>query len=358
MKFPIALLLLVSFAVKVYAKDVAMITQLKGNAFVFGSGYSKALKFGSKLQDQVEIMVEDGAVVSVEDYYGHTYHLTGGSHIKFFSNIVELKSGKIWVNSKNHMDKYIVQTANGIANFHKGQFVISYDNYKFKTQLMVMQGEIDFHNVLQPELNVVVASGQFSLVDKKYNQGLPRTPTKVGKESYTQVKLAFHGIDALEKVEFDTTLGEQKMRKPARSIASVVTEDLTTSTQARGKIIFIPKRKPVHRNPASVGGPMEYYQDFLKTAKKPKKVVKKKTPVYIFGELDKPVKITKAPKVVVPASSRRPASVDAFQVVEEINSAFEKSLNKALQQNKRHSDEVNSLIDDLESYDQNYQKNY
>lgn len=355
MKAAFALISLLLLATTALAKDVAMVTALKGNAFVFGKGFSRPLKFGSKVQDMTEIMVEDDSVISIEDYADHSYHLTGGTHIKFFNNVIEVKAGKVWVHSRNQEDQYIIQSANGVASFGSGQFVFSFDNYGAKTQLLVMQGSVEFHNVLQSELTVEVHSGQFSLIDKDYNDGLPRTATKVGVDSYRKMKMSFAGIDVLERVEFDSAFGDKpkKVMTAGRAIASV------GSTGSKGKLYFISNKKIPNRVPASAEGPMKYYQDFLKNKKTVKKASKKVTPVRIFGGLDEVAKnAPKRPSVNIPESSRQPASVNAFEVVEEINNAFDKSLHQALEQNKRHSDEVNSLINDLKSYDKTYQKNY
>lgn len=364
------LLIVVSFVAPVLAKDVAMITQIEGNAFVFGKKYSGSLRYGSRIADMTEIMVEDDSYLTVEDYNGHTYHLAGGTHVKFFKNIIEVKAGKVWVNSRNTLDYFVMQSVNAIANFKDGQFVFTFDNYGAKSQLMVLQGSVNYTNILQPELSVDVLSGQFSLVDQDYNDGLPRSPTQVGKDSYKKMKFSFAGIEQLQKTEFDSIFSPGKVQpKVARSIASVGSskEQLMAHPPAapsanhrgeKGQLYEVSSFKGNVRNPSAVDGPMNYYMKNY--APKKEKLNLRTVKVRVFdGYSMPPEKGTTKSNEVSGESSRAPASIQtSTKLIKDINSTFENSLEKAIKNNQRHPAEVNQLIDDLKSYDQTYQKKY
>ncbi|MCO4753825.1 MAG: hypothetical protein KC478_05060, partial [Bacteriovoracaceae bacterium] len=142
--------------------------------------------------------------------------------------------------------------------------------------------------------------------------------------------------------------------------------------------IFI---KTASRTPASAKreSAMDYYRSVVPA---PKKKVKRKpkAKVNYYGfDFDKqaPVTVTKAKVKKVPAkkivkvvtiqaptvekkktANRVPASIAPAAIVDDINSAFEKSLDQKVQNNKRHSSEVNQLIDELKSFKKDYSKHY
>lgn len=343
----------------VWADDIAFVSDVKGNAFAFyQNGSSRVLKAGSRIPDFSDIMVEDGSTLSLTDYKGHSFHLSGGSQIKLFKNLLELKTGKVWVYSANEDDQFVTKTMNSEASFDSAQFVLSFDSFKGKSQLLVLDGVVTYNNHQQPSLSVDVPAGNFSLVSLDYNNGLPRTPTKVGLKSYHQLKASFNGIEQVDNSDFEVLFGG-KSKNVKRSIASVSkvekskkTRDLTPSR--RGKIRYVSTSNIRLRKPSSVDGPGKYYKDIETAQKRKLKPLKtnKSATIRVFS-----VDMPEPPKSM---KTRMPASIpeESKKVIMDINNSFEKSLNRKFQEQKKHPDEINSLIDELKTFKKSYSKQY
>lgn len=351
-----------SFMFTVHAKIVARVSGVEGNAFIFNDGESYMLKYGSKVEDMSEVVVEDGSALTLLNSQGHEFHVNGGSLVKFNNGITELKNGSIWVINEG-FKKGFVHSANSIANYGLGQFIYSFDNMTGKTQLLVITGDIQFSNTLEPNLHVSIPSGYFSLVDPKLRDGLPRAPTKVGLKSYKKIKSTFAHFKQLQKIKIDRLWEAPK--KVNRSIASVNDQfSLTTvkkvTNKKRGKLIII--KTYSGRIPASISqsssaaSPMDYLQNKVKENKKAYIPVKTGSSAKIryFGFDNK----KSSPEA---NTGRTPASVKKLAIIKDLKgpvSVFSKTFTKKQNSNQRHSDDVNSLIDELESYKADYQKKY
>lgn len=372
------------FSSSSFAKTVARVIEVKGSAFVFSEdNSSKTLRYGSKVQDLSEVMVEDGSALSLINNEGHIYHVNGGTLVKFFKGFAEVKNGQVWVVVKNLGNgPGVIHTPNSIAKYTEGQFIYSYDNHSGKTQALVLIGDVKFSNALEPEVSINVPSGHFSIVERDFDKGLPRSPTKVGLKSYKKFKSLFVGFDSLQDTTIENMLWNKPSKREGRSIASVNDQFSGKSSlkAPRGKLIKITTYKSNSRIPASVG-PMSYYKDikrkesarrkpantgngveikywgfkWRKPSSKlaPKKAIKKKEHKMVIKTnlIQNPLKEVK----------RKPASVGTQAIVRElsnITSDFERTLRQSAKQEKRHADEVNSLIDDLKSYKQDYKKEY
>lgn len=368
------LILLFSFSLSSFAKTVARVVEVKGNAFVFyGKKDSRKLFYADKIEEMSEIMVDDSSSVSIKDEYGRIYHLAGGTYIKVFNNLVELKNGNVWVSSDKKTNFGVINTVNAIAKYTVGQFIYSFDNVSGKTQVLVMTGKVNYSNIVESNLSVEVPAGHFSFVDQSLANGLPRGATRIGLSSYKKVKHLFNGIESLEKTSFDKAFINE-VPAPKRSIASVPSSD--SSTGKKGKLIYVGDDSP-SRVVASVTKEVSAY-DYYKQAKKKYNIgkVKKVAPVRLYGfpfAAAAPKKVVQKQQIVVkkqvspvikkaPKKSvkRVPASVETKSLISEINSsgAFESSLQKATKSNTRHPEEVNKLINELKSYEQTYQDDY
>lgn len=351
-----------------FAKTLARVGEFKGNSFVFwGNKKSAVLKYGDKIPDLSEIMVEDNSYLTLMNYEGHTYHLAGGSHVKFYNNMMEVKNGKVWINSENSTDQFIVQSVNASASYQKGQFIFSFSNVDGKSQVLVLDGEVLFNNVLEPQLVENVSAGFFSLIDKDINNGIPRSATRIGLHSYTNMKLSFEGIEQIENSNFENMLKEFKFESSTqtRSIASIE----NTNTK-KGMLYFYDsqKKKLITEKNKRVPSSQEFsavnYFEQIKSKQRSdkNKMQTKEAKVRVFGGLD--LKNNQAPKsseldfTVKIESARTPASIETSDIVKDLNTSFEKSLNDKIQIDKRHPEEVNQLINDLKSYDNNFKKNY
>ncbi len=373
----LVLLLFILGASFVHAKTVARVLEVEGNAFNFmSSKKAKQLIYGSKIEEASVVMVEDGAVVSLKDEEGRVYHLGGGSQVKLFSKLIEVQKGYLWVSSKLNSIGTI-SSANAVVKYTQGQFIFNFDNYRSKSQVMALTGNVQLSNSVEPELLVEIPAGHFSFVDNKIDEGMPRGATRVGLSSYKAFKSVFDNNQMIQHKSFDRAFGDEEA--PKRAIASV------EPTPKRGKIIYFDEgssRVPASTKPDA----MSYY----KSVKPSKKVVKKvkKVKMRFFGFDDTPSR--QVASVPTPASHikdsilkerqrlqneimqlekkkiaakykaqieerRQPSSVTPYA---DKATAFEKSLKKSEQLNKRHSDERNSLIDELESYNRAYEKQY
>jgi len=374
----IVLFCMILTAHSLWAKSVGRVIEVKGNAFSFHGKSPTTLKYGSKIHDMADVMVEDGATLSVVTNQEQLIHMSGGTLVKVYNGLVELKNGHIWVDS-NSDENGMVNTSNSIAQYSKGQFIYSFDNIKGKTQILVLQGDVRFSNSLEPGLVTKVSSGLFSMVDPKYENGLPRTPTKVGLKSYKQTKQIFAGFKTIENSSFEESIwGERKKtRVSSRGIASVQpTMPKASSVRhakkpKRGRLIFVQTMKANGgkvRMPASVNGPMKYYMKMRKKESIKRKPIKNKqvAPIRYFGiQQKKPTNETTrfSPKKTRSVSSvgvkRVPASIQKVKMIRELKtSGFEKSLNQEIPKTRRNADEVNNLIDELKSYDQDFKKKY
>lgn len=357
------------------AQVIGRVIEVEGNAFLFQGKNPITLQYGSEISDISDVMVEDGAKLSIVTGQNKVLHVSGGTLIKLYKGIIELKNGFVWVESSS-AEKGIINTSNSIAHFGEGQFIYSFDNISGKSQILVLEGDVRFSNSLEPELFTKVGPGYFSLIDQKYQNGLPRTPTKVGLNSYKKTKEVFVGFKHLQKTKFESSIwGERKANqddKSSRSIASIAGES-SSSSKKRGRIIFVKSYQKGTRTPASVDGPMKYYMNIEKKSaarRKPEKT-NKVAPIRYFGLVPtsmkgQETKITisesadKMKKSQNTTSTRMPASVDSkAMLVKDIQkSSFEKSLEQEVPKNRRNNNEVNHLIDELKTYDQDYKKNY
>jgi hypothetical protein len=330
----------------VLAKPVAQVTEVGGQVFVISpDGKTKSLKTNDHIEEKSEILVDEGSSITVNDYYDATYHLIGGTHVKFFDKSLQLKRGKTWIQSQNSKYPLNLTTANGQVNFSKGEFISTFDLATSRTQVLVVNGEVDVANILNANLQYTVPAGSFSLIDPEVDDGSPRTPVKVGLVSLNSALAEFKKLPQNIK---DST--------PARSIASVETE--TPAPAKKGEIIFMTSG----RLPASVSG--EAFKYFKKKAGPVTLKVKpteQLSPVEIkyYGMSWKPV--VSAPARVEPAyiAPRQPASVTrtpSYKLPQNLtkdvlpDTEFGSSLKKHSEEQPKYSKELDTLIQDLKSY--------
>jgi len=380
-------LMIMIFSAPTFAKTVARVLGIEGNAFSFSSGgKSKQLSYGGKIQDMTVIMVEDGSQVSLKDEYGRVFHMAGGTQVKFFHQMLEVEKGYIWVSSTISDSIGTINSANSITKFTQGQFIYSFDSSQDKAQVLVLSGNVQFSNTVEPDIIVDVPAGHFSFVKHDYEKGLPRRATRVGLTSYKSIKKIFNNNELIKHQVFDKAFGNDEMKVnsgSSRAIASVPGSEKVrkSKSRSRGKVVFV-ETSINGRIPASAGSsPMDYYKSIQKTNRNPKKN-EKTAQVRMFGfdELSavdpnrkslrivpvrRKVKVSAKPiieeiKRLPRSANRLPASVNSSSMVNDLknDSLFEKSLEKSINTNQRHPKETNQLIDELKSFDQTYQKQY
>jgi len=335
------------------AGPVAQVVEVSGQVFVINEmGKTKSLIKDDHLEEKSEVLVEEGASITLNDYYDSTYHLIGGSHVKLFDKSIQLKKGKTWVQSKNDKHQLGLTSANGLIEFRKSEFIATFDQAHSKTQVLVVNGEIDFSNVLDQNHRQTVSSGTFTFIDPKIEDGLPRPATKVGLQSLNLALAEFKGLpEEIKKVS------PLELNTPKREIASVTEQSKNEKQTKRGEIIFI----KTTRAPASVatGDAHGYFAKISK--KKMKRSVSKKVelvPVRFFGlsanqNITKSIEGKKATKIRVPASvvpvspNINPSTPNLEKINEPI---FTESLKKHQKEQPKYSKELESLIHDLKSF--------
>lgn len=319
-----SIILIAFVALPSWAKPVAQVTEIQGSVFVVKSdGKTTSLKVNDHLEDKSEVMVEEGATITLNDYYDATYHLIGGTHLKFFDRSAQLKRGKAWIQCLNGRFPQALTTANGHANFWKGEFIATFDQSTSRSQFLVVNGDVEVSNVLDRDMKHTVPAGSFTLVDPEVEEGLPRAPTKVGLASLNSALSEFKKLP--ENIKENT---------PARGIASV------NESPTKGEITFIKS----NRLPASVnGGAHKYF------AKKMKSPVASHASIRYFGVALKPTwKPVAAPRS--PASVAPIVVTPAKYVPKTLDPEFGDSLKRKVSEQPKYPKELNSLIEDLKSY--------
>jgi FecR protein len=335
--FFFSLMVFSSFAL---AKPVAQVTGISGGVFTMGpDGKTKTLKLNDHLEEKSDVMVEDGASVTLNDYFDSTYSLTGGSHLKIFNQSVQLKKGKVWIQSQTARHPLALTTANAQVDFWKSEFIMTFDQMTSRSQVLVVNGDLKFSNILDSAMKLTVDAGTFSLIDPATEDGVPRAPTKVGLESLNKALADFKQLP--EKLKTTT-------EEPSRQIASV-----TPAEPKKGEISFIKS----NRLPASIQDAAQGY--WKKSLQKKSSAASKSSisytsaPIKFYGAAFK--KLETEAKLESP---RKPASIpmtmitpSKTEVLKTLSTQeFDESLKKQEVQQPEHPNDLNSLIHDLKSY--------
>jgi hypothetical protein len=320
--------LLLSLSFSVWGKPVAQVVEVSGTVFVVtAEGKTSMLKINQHLDEKSEVMVEEGASITLNDYFDATYHLTGGSHLKFFNKSVQLKKGKTWIQAQNARHPLALTTANGHVSFWKGEFITTFDHHSSRSQVLVVNGDVEVSNVLDKDMKYTVSAGTFTTVDPEIENGLPRAPTKVGLQSLNSSLAEFKQLPAV-----------MKGPSASRNIASVEEQP----AQKKGEIIFIRS----NRMPASVpgGAAHKYYKKMVN-----KRPMLAPVPIKIYGT---------SWKATRPLEARKPASLSSIApLIPKIthpqlknDPAFTESLKKHASEQPKYSKELQNLIEELKSY--------
>ena len=337
---------------------VAVVNSVKGDVFMTQNGKTSKLRDGQFIYDLATIVTAIDGQVSFNDYFDHRYHLASSGQVRLFNRTIELHRGYFWIQSLGqHNQGFSVETANSRLNYATGDGVLSFDSESGLSQFMSISGTFEFGNLEERELNVMVRSGEFSLVDSAHNEGVPRRATPAGEQTLGRV------IAMFEKAKTTSSGAMASAPRPAASRAPAsVQEDRPSQS---GKIVFIPLTKkqekdffetrmkltesyskPSGRAPASVGP--------SKAAAGPKR---SNVPVHIFGQpparkavaARAPASV-KSPVEQLLKEARKPASVQTNE--------FESALMESYKKQMRHTPEVNSLIRDLKNYNMDRNPSY
>lgn len=316
---------------QIYASSVARVTSLKGSAFMIWGDKTKSLNVGDEISANAEIITEEGGQISFNDYYDHLYHLSNSGQILLKEKEIELRRGYLWGQGFSDKNIGIVKTANAVTEFSKSEAIISFDNSVGRTQIMAVTGKVKFYNLLETHLERTLDAGNFSFIDQDYEQGIPRTPTMIGFQSYKKLTSLFDGIKSLDPKALPMFTKPQDANKVEMVVAQTA----------------VSVKKDEKREIASASG---YFDQLKKSKKIARKDLPKKSAIEmkmhgIEGELLDSLEI---------APVRAPANVSDKQEMKE----FEQSVKQEESKQSRHTPEVNKLIDELNSYQGDYKKDY
>lgn len=381
------LTLLLSFSS--FAKTIGRVTEVKGSAFLMKkNGATISLNVGDEINDFSEILTDDTSRLSYVDYFEHVVHLGGGSQVTIMNKMIELKNGKVWVQSSSDLNGFSIQTSNAISSYNDGEFIVTYDSVKLNTQLMVISGVVKFANILEDHLAYQVSSGNFTFIDQSYEKGFPRTPTLIGYDSYNSLVGMFNGIKptngSLRSVLAKGKLNKEINSTVKRQVASVQTnKDLSwndvNTKGSRGKTIILRNKEQLRLPASAETSPFSYYQKIKKKIDGERarntfkgdtveirvfgpvatqQVISRRTDnlrVFTTNNITPNVKKTRFPSSI---KKEEPIKIEKSKIKIEKNDEFQKSLMKEYVKQKRHNNEVNELIDELKSFSNRYKKNY
>jgi len=400
-----------------HAKGGARVIDVKGYAFAVKEGQTVKLHVGDVVNDFSEIMTEEGAQISFRDFHDHQYHLSGSGYIKLMNRTIELKRGYLWLQSFSHEKDYRIETANAGILYNDGESIVSFDSASGRSQVLVVSGKVTMENLMEPQLKQDVTSGNFSFVDQEYESGIPRPQTLIGFSSFKKVFALFDGVTPMNQNDVDFFSGKERLAntiKPHKSVpamkemkrgkAVLVRSNKSRSempkreiasvqdshNHRRGEVILLKKVSLQARRPASMdmeGFLNERYQELEKKRKKifvPNYKTKSGIKLKVFGKklstnrmpasVVKKVPAKKAKKKVTPVkvkkssglksmntrlkdtASRNPASIGI--PAQKTDETFNKSFARRYERQRRHSTEVNQLIDELKMYRKDFKKDY
>jgi hypothetical protein len=313
------------------AKLVGKVHSVKGESFAHIDGKTYRLVKDMDIADGAQLMVSDGAQVTIGDFYDRRFHLLGGSQFVMSDRSHVLQKGGLWSQAHASKASVSITTTNLLMNAYQAEYIVTYDPISKKGQLSVINGEVDVASPMQPAFRYALMAGQFTTAHPEVDEGYPRAPTKLGQDSLMKMIAQFPGIKS-----WDAGVAHVQTHKADRRVASVNESEPNKA----GEIIYLKTYQSADRTPASA--PDEAQKYFVKKSKKP---VKRGTiaKVRVLGYQE-----------VMKLSSRNPASSRKTQSKEPQtgvkHSEFLKSYELHHQKQPMHSKEVQRLIDDLKSY--------
>lgn len=338
---------------------IALVEKITGNVFAMNDGKTRVLKPGEHLYDLAEIITEEGAQITFNDYYDHKFHLAGSGHLKLRGKSVEIKRGYLWLQSFRKFtggDEFIIKTANSKTTYKEGEAIFSFDAYSGKSQILSVQGDFEFANLLRDYMKAIVIDGQFTFIDNEYEHGAPRTITPIGHESFMKVTGLFYGFKSnREKNRLIKMNENRRARLLGRSLASVSSASesqisssggFNLSQYYTGEIEKFRKIKAKRKFRPSYSKKSGIVLNIFHIQKEAE--VKKRKPAAKKNVIIKRQKISRGPSSV---SFRPPPKIQPA-------GAFEESLLDEYKKQMRHDNDVNGLIKDLKNYDQDYKKSY
>ncbi len=379
-----------------WAKPVATVLEVQGNAFAVSEGKTIPLRSGSMIEGDSHLITEIGAKVSFVDFYDRQFEFAGGGHARILENQVELNRGYLWVESFQNRQSLQLRSANSKVNLSRGEVVFSFDSSTGRSQLMCVEGSVTLSNKIDPDFYATLATGEFSFIDPEINEGLPRGATKIGYKSFEKMAMLFDKTN--EKRSRNGFIANsnniKNMKNEMRPIEAAPINRMPASDNAFSQSVKYLKTEFKGTESSSNESPsgfnsrnrlLNMYEDKRPVKESAKKVVKKKSraktvKVRTFGVGNFEAKSQTKSKTVYkrPSSGssgltigemlkqrqkRAPASQPASFYKKSYdgsgkNKKFIDSLQKHYKKQQKHPNEVNSLIRELKNYQEDYTPNY
>ena len=332
-----------TFSLSAMGRPIGVIKKISGRVFVFDKGHIVEAQEGQAISDFASVSTEVGSQVSISDYHDRTYHLSGQGNITFMKNLIELKSGYLWVQGKVSSSEVVFKTSNAQVIFSVGEGIISYDATKEKTQVLAMSGYFDIANVERAILSERIQAGNFSFVQSNYENGSPRKSTPVGKSSYMKIVSLFDDVEPIEKnLVFGARVTSYKS-KPIK-----VNRGRTLASDSK------PFDNTISSAPVPQGNLIEKELSKLKVTKRKKVIPTHQVKINIYKpEGNLASKMESDMKAV----KRAPSSISPVEVKVK-QDQFELDLIEQYRSQKKHDESLNELIDALDSYKRDYNTNY
>jgi len=352
-KLSFVTLFVMLMAKSAWAQDLGVINNVSGNVFIYSKEKLTKLKIGDSYSEADEIITEEGAQVTFSDFYDHKFHLSGSGHLKLWKKWSQLIKGHIWIQSFHKKEVFVMKTANAQMFYPSGEGIFSFDQESGKTQLLVVNGTFTLNNLLQDHFTERVASGQFSFVDDHYNDGRPRKGTSIGEHSFHKITSLFRGIVPLLKQNIPVRKNKT-MNSQSRKIASVENASMRVK---RGDKFNLNKfyAKKLQRVKL-VGKTKRRQRKPLPSSRVKMRIFGRGKPTQAqFSQREKSNRRKPASRS---RGNRAPASIPIAAAKgrksPSAQDGFENSLKTEYSEQTRHPSELNKLIKDLKSYNQDY----
>lgn len=242
----VLLLILVHSLNAISAPGFRVMKVIGTNSLINDKNEAKNLTPGVFLPTNSKIMVSKGSQLTLTADSGAIMHLSEGSALEIWREQLVLLSGTLWVQSTSEEKEQNIETMNGVVNFKKSEFVLSFDDVAKKTQVFVISGHASIANIFMKEKKELLVSGEISFIQKDFQQGMPRRAALIGNESLAAVFSRFRGVKPGDE-NFQSILNQDNPNKERedfevssgsgdRSIASVKEQKGSV-----GGIYFLPK---------------------------------------------------------------------------------------------------------------------
>jgi len=155
---------------------------------------ARNLHKGVFLPRDAKLMIGESSQITLLGPNSEQYHFSQSSAIEISPDKIVLQTGTVWIQAPTEGKPIQIETMNGLVNLKKGELVIDFHEKIKRTQVFVISGNATLSNIFMTEKKELLVSGEISYVQKDFQQGMPRRPVVIGKETLLAVLKKFRGI--------------------------------------------------------------------------------------------------------------------------------------------------------------------